>query len=101
MKKLELSSGQFSENVAAKLYIKYNFKILVRNFYNHYGKRVGEIDFVALKNKHLHFVEVKARAENSFVSPEEALTAAKKLKIIKAAKYFLARFPDFLECTIR
>ena len=36
------------------------------------------------------FVEVKTRADESFEPPESTVTAAKKNKLFKTARYFLA-----------
>ena len=47
--------GQIGENVACKFLKKRGFKIVDRN----YRKKWGEIDIVSLKDKEIHFVEVK------------------------------------------
>lgn len=92
--------GNIAEEAVAELYRANSFKILARNFYNHRGKILGEIDFVAFKNNHLHFVEVKARSANAFVTALESFTHAKRRKVLRAAVYFLTRFPSFAQSQI-
>jgi putative endonuclease len=87
--------GAFGEEAVKNLYAKHGFKILIRNYYNHRGKRRGEIDFVAVKNKHLHFVEVKTRTSIRFGTPEEAVTFAKRQRLLIAVKFFLNYFRQF------
>jgi|GEM_PF-2724662 len=87
--------GKAGEDAAANLYLKHQFKILVRNFYNHRGKMFGEIDFIAEKNKHLHFVEIKSRTGETFGSGLEALNKLKQLRLIRTAKLFIGSLPYF------
>lgn len=49
----------------------------------------GEIDLVALQGGTLVFVEVKARSSHSFGIPEEAITSAKRRKLIRSAQAYL------------
>ena len=48
--------GEYGELLAGEFLIKKGFTILEKN----YTKKVGEIDIVAVKGDHLHFVEVKS-----------------------------------------
>src|SRR3989344_211667 len=48
--------GKIGEDTACKYLEKHGFKIVERN----YWKKWGEIDIVAIKDKILHFVEVKS-----------------------------------------
>ena len=84
--------GKIGEDLAAEIYCKKGFKILAKNFFNKKGKIFGEIDFVAAKEKHLHFVEIKTRTSDFFGSGAEAFTPQKRMKMVKAAKYFLVGF---------
>jgi len=62
-------------------------KKLARNF----SCKAGEIDLIMVApNKAIVFVEVKTRAGESFEPVESAITSAKKAKLTKAARYFLA-----------
>ena len=61
--------------------------MLVRNF----SCKTGEIDLIMVDTDGtLVFVEVKTRANESFGPSESAITAAKKNRMHRAARYFLA-----------
>ena len=55
-----------------------------------YRCRVGEIDIVAEEDGDLVFVEVKTRRGDAYGLPEEAITPAKRRKLIAAAQTYLA-----------
>ncbi len=95
MSETKQTIGTLGEEHAVKLYEKHDFKILIRNFYNPRGRRLGEIDFIALKNNHLHFVEVKTRTNAVFGEPAEALTFYKRQRIVRCVQFFLALFKHF------
>ncbi len=61
-------------------------KILARN----YRSRSGEIDIVADDGGTLVFVEVKERSSESHGSAVEAVTPAKRRKVILAARAYAA-----------
>ncbi|PAF44521.1 YraN family protein [Helicobacter sp. 11S02596-1] len=74
--------GFQAEDLACS-YLKNNdFEIITRNFFCKYG----EIDIIALKNKTLHFVEVKS---GKGFEPIYAITPKKLLKITKTIDFFL------------
>ena len=83
--------GEIGEAAAAEKYRQAGFKILSKNFFNHLGKRTGELDFIAIKNKQIHFVEVKSRTGFSYGSALEGVSRGKLLKLLKIIRYFLAR----------
>lgn len=61
-----------------------------------------EVDIISLKDKTLHFVEVKTRSGNASVAPETKVDEEKRRHIVKAANAFLnsrvrARLPADLE----
>lgn len=64
---------------------RHGFKIVERNFYT----RWGEIDIVAQKAGHLHFVEVKTRSIPDYGEGEEAVHRFKKRRLLGAAKMYL------------
>ncbi len=86
-------TGRYGENMAVKFLKENGYTILERNF------RIanGEIDVVAIKDKHLSFVEVKSRKNSEFGCPADAVTQKKQKKIINAAKAFLMHFDDYNE----
>jgi len=79
------SRGNYAEDYACKLLQHKGYKVLDRNF----SSRFGEIDIIALDpQKTLVFVEVKARWNQKFGKPEEAVTPQKLQKIIKTSEYY-------------
>ena len=79
--------GDRGENVAARYLRNKGFKIIMRNF----RCELGEIDIIARQGKALVFVEVKTRAYDD-PTPEEQVNAAKQEQIVRAAKFYLARY---------
>jgi len=61
------------------------YVILEKNFRFHHK----EVDIIALKNKTLIFVEVKARKNKSFGSGFESVTSHKIKNIISVARYYI------------
>lgn len=85
-----MEKGKFYEIKAIEFLRLKGYEILECNF----RSRFGEIDIVAQDNKFTSFVEVKARAERSFFSPQEAVDEAKKAKIRKTALFYTAGRAD-------
>lgn len=87
--------GKKGEEIASSFLTSQGYKIIAKNF----RTRFGEIDLVAVKEETLVFVEVKTRASSRFGLPEEAMTAYKIRRIVKAGEYFKLknpRTPDLL-----
>ena len=81
-----LEFGQEGEACAEALLAAKGFVILARN----YRTRGGEVDLICRDGGVLVFVEVKARQAGSLARPDEAVTPAKRRKIIKAASAYLS-----------
>lgn len=82
--------GNIAEDLASKILITKNFKIITRNF----RSKSGEIDIICLKNNIISFIEVKSLSmfkNNLLYEPKEQITHSKRFKIINTAKYFLAK----------
>jgi len=77
--------GKTGEEEAAGLLKRNGYRIIHRN----YRTRSGEIDIIARDKDTICFVEVKARRCDRFGLPEEAISAAKKRQISKAALKYL------------
>ncbi len=71
-------------------------QVLARNF----RCRVGEIDIVARDGGAVVFVEVKERTSASHGSAVEAVTAAKRVRVIRAARLYAAQH-DVSEAALR
>jgi len=78
--------GRWGERRCERFLKKKGLKKLARNF----SCKTGEIDLVMVDaDGTIVFVEVKTRADESFTETEEVITAAKRLHLIRAARYFL------------
>jgi putative endonuclease len=79
--------GQWGEKRCESFLRKKGFKKLTRNF----SCRGGEIDLVMADNEGaVVFVEVKTRVDETFEAAESVITSAKKTRMSRAARYFLA-----------
>ena len=79
--------GKWGEKYSEKLLRKKGLKNLTRNF----TCKRGEIDLVMVdRDGTLVFVEVKTRADEKFGDVEDVITTAKKTRLRRAARYFLA-----------
>ena len=85
--------GNFGENAAALYLEKKGYTILKRNF----RIRGGEIDIIAEKDGIIAFTEVKTRTPDPLVNGFEAVTAAKKKRIIRASEVYSVRYPHDLQ----
>lgn len=56
---------------------------------SNYHCRCGEIDLIMRDNAYLVFVEVRARVSARFGGAMASITPSKKMKIIKAAQWYL------------
>jgi len=79
--------GRWGEKRCEKYLKRKGLKILTRNFYC----KTGEIDLIMVDTDGtLVFVEVKTRANEDFSPSESAVTKAKKTRMLRTARYFLA-----------
>jgi putative endonuclease len=78
--------GASGERLAAAALEKQGYCVLARNWRCIYG----EIDLIAEDRGELVFVEVKARRGRAMGSPEEAVTASKRRKLLASAQTYLA-----------
>ena len=85
-----ISVGKIGEDLASKYLRTHGYQIIARNF----KARYGEIDIVAIDHKVVVFVEVKTRIDESFGTPEEAVTPRKLREVIQTAEYFMVAHPE-------
>jgi putative endonuclease len=78
--------GEPAENLAAAFLARRGLTILERN----YRCRFGEIDIVARSGPLLVFVEVRARRSEAFGGAAGSITAAKRRRLVAAARHYLA-----------
>jgi len=81
--------GLRGEEIACAYLEKKKYAIVTRRF----RMFQGEIDIVARDGTTLVFVEVKARADESFGRPEESVTPGKQRQIRKIARGYLVENP--------
>ncbi|MFC1636147.1 YraN family protein [Planctomycetota bacterium] len=78
--------GRWGEKRCERFLKRKGLKTLARNF----RCKTGEIDRVMVDTDGtLVFVEVKTRANEDFGPSESAVTSAKKIRMFRAARYFL------------
>ena len=83
-------AGARAEELCAELLRKAGLRVLARNW----RCRHGEIDLVAEDGRTLVFAEVRLRHDERFGGAAESITAAKRARLIAAARLYLARRPD-------
>lgn len=90
-KKTNKILGNKGEKIAENYLKNKNYKIIKKNFRNQYS----EIDIIAQSGDYIVLIEVKTKSNSSFGEPEEMVNFYKKQKLIKAAKYFYAKYPKY------
>jgi putative endonuclease len=73
------------------------FDILARNF----RCRMGELDIVARRGPLLIIAEVRLRTTAEFGGPQASITAAKRARIVRAARYLLMCRPRLTDLVVR
>ncbi len=89
MAKRNRQFGDWGERLAERYLSGKGYEIIGRNF----QRRCGEIDLICQKGGSLHFVEVKTRTLRSveiFGPPQDAVTGAKRRKLIETALTYLS-----------
>ena len=81
-----LALGRAGEKAAAEHLRRKGYAILERNW----AHRRYELDIVAEKDGDLVFAEVKTRQADSLATPADAVTPAKRAKLVKAASLYLS-----------
>ena len=79
--------GDWGEEQVARYYAAQGFHILERKW----RCKKGEIDLICSKSRSLYVVEVKTRRSLLFGNPEEAVTRAKRNRIMRCAAVYLRR----------
>ena len=87
------SKGAAGEVLAARFLRDKGYDIQAANF----RCRHGEIDIIATHGAYIAFVEVKTRQSDSMYLPREAVTMAKRTRLIRTASYYLSGDPSDLQ----
>lgn len=86
--------GEAAESLAAEFLRSRGLAISERN----YRCRFGEIDIVAREGRTLVFVEVRRRSSEAYGGAAESITAAKRARLLAAARHYLARTGSHAPC---
>jgi len=79
--------GRWGEKRCEKFLKSKGLKTLARNF----SCKTGEIDLIMVDiDSSIVFVEARTKATETFEPPESSITAPKKARLARAARYFLA-----------
>jgi putative endonuclease len=79
-------TGTRAEDLCAELLQRAGLRIVARNW----RCRHGEIDLVAQEGATLVFAEVRLRRDSAFGGAAESITAAKRARLLAAARLYLA-----------
>lgn len=82
-------TGTQAEEAAARHLARRGLTVVARN----YRCRGGEVDLVCRDGDTLVFVEVRLRTHAHFGGAAESITAAKRRRIVLAARHYLAGKP--------
>jgi putative endonuclease len=82
--------GARAEDLCAGLLRAAGLRLLERNW----RCRLGEIDLIAEEGATVVFAEVRQRSLAGFGGAGESITAAKRARLLAAARLYLARRPD-------
>jgi len=79
--------GRWGEKRCERFLKRKGLKTLTRNF----SCNAGEIDLIMVApDRTIVFVEVRTKADETFGSVESSITAPKKARLLRTARYFLA-----------
>lgn len=82
--------GTAGEDSAVRHLVTHGLEVLARNF----RVKGGELDLVCRDGTTTVFVEVRQRASSGFGGAAGSITAAKRKRLILAARHWLARHGD-------
>ena len=88
------AKGTVAEDAAAQFLASRGLQLLQRN----YRCRFGEIDLILREGRTVVFVEVRYRRNKAFGGAAESITAAKRAKLLKAARHYMAEHRQFPDC---
>ena len=83
-------AGKRAEDLCAGLMHRAGLQVLARNW----RCRHGEIDLIARDGSTLVFAEVRLRRDARFGGAAESVTAAKRARLVAAARLYLAGRPE-------
>ena len=96
---ISYKKGHFSEKIALLYLLLKGYIPLKMNWKVGRHTGAGEVDLICKKGRHLVFVEVKKRT--SFDACADSLTPHFQKRQLKAAEFFLNRFPKYNHLSLR
>jgi putative endonuclease len=84
------TTGMIGEKLAAAFLTRQGYEIIETN----YRCKEGEVDIIAKDGEFLVFVEVRAKNNNKFGTPEESITARKKGHLRNVSARYLETHDD-------
>ncbi|MGH8631279.1 MAG: YraN family protein [Burkholderiales bacterium] len=86
--------GSHAEGIARRHLEAHGLQLVCEN----YRCRFGEIDLVMHDGRATVFVEVRMRASSTFGGAIESITAAKRSRLLAAARHYLSAHASLPEC---
>lgn len=86
--------GEQAETLAADFLRSKGLRIAAKN----YRSRYGEIDLIAREGPTVVFIEVRSRTSETYGGAAASITAAKREKLIKTARHYLAGITPLPPC---
>lgn len=83
------AAGRAAEEAVCRHLRERGWQVVARNVRG----RGGEVDIVAREGDTLAFVEVRSRGREDFGRPEESVDRGKRLRVVSAARGYLAAAP--------
>jgi putative endonuclease len=88
------AAGVEAERIAERFLVQHGLALVERN----YRCRFGEIDLVMREADTLVFVEVRLRGRTDFGGAAASITSAKRNRLMRAARHYLARMHSVPVC---
>jgi putative endonuclease len=89
--------GADAEERAVQLLLQAGYRILARNF----RCRMGELDIIARRGRQLVIAEVRLRSSSAYGGPAASISAAKRARVVRAARYLLMLRPELADLVVR
>jgi putative endonuclease len=89
--------GSDAEERAVQLLLQAGYRIMARNF----RCRMGELDIIARRGRQLVIAEVRLRSSSEYGGPAASISAAKRARVVRAARYLLMLRPELADLVVR
>lgn len=93
------SAGREAETAALKMLVAAGWRLLAQRYQTGRGTGAGEVDIIAVKDRVVAFIEVKARP--SLSAALESVTPRQQKRLARGAEAWLAMNPAYGDCDCR